>query len=62
MESMLVQGGRDATFSTGVRNFSAAKFAENGANTTITRHNSTVGGMYGTTGSTQFVDSISRFI
>ena len=51
-ESNWLQGGRDATFSTGVRNFAATKFAADGANTTITSKNSTVGGMYGTTGST----------
>ena len=51
-ELNLLQGGRDATFSTGVRNFAAVKFAANGANTDITSKNSTVGGMYGSNGST----------
>ena len=51
-EKNWLQGGRDATYSNGVRNFAAAKFAADGANTTITSHNSTVGGQYGTNGST----------
>ena len=46
-ESSWLQGGRDATFQANTRNFAATKFAADGANTTITSKNSTVGGMYG---------------
>ena len=46
-ESNWLQGGRDATFQANTRNFAAVKFAADGANTTITSKNSTVGGMYG---------------
>jgi len=51
-ELNLVQGGRGVTYSNGVRNFAAVKFTADGANTDITSKNSTVGGMYGTNGST----------
>ena len=49
-ELMLLEVGQDATFSSGVRNFSAIKFTANGSNTTYSRFDTAIGGNIGKNG------------